>query len=228
MIIALFTLFSFSLNTRMGWEITIQGSIQFFKNKWWVFPTKITTRVIVNVANHGWVTRKIFHFRLSKMPLNSISFTCVSCRKTSDLHLILEDPLKRIALQNCVKISLKINYVVFPIHIEKDHLCFYKNSTNQAFAFIHSKKVHFKKHLHYQVQHHWKTKFPLPLNVLYHHLTIKLAVRALVKPLYTCLKDVFRNTLLGVFEKTVEVMGQSEVKQLTVNKRNQLVGLILH
>ena len=35
----------------------------------------------------------------------------------------------------------------FYIHAEKDHLCFYKNSTNQTFAFIRSKVAYFNKYL---------------------------------------------------------------------------------
>ena len=51
---------------------------------------------------------------------------------------------KRIVLKNCVKNNWKKKYVEFRIHAEKDHLCFYKKSTNQTFTFISSKLVFFK------------------------------------------------------------------------------------
>ena len=50
----------------------------------------------------------------------------------------------RIVLNNCVKNHLKTNYVKFRIHYEKDHLCFYKISTNQTLTFISSKLVYFR------------------------------------------------------------------------------------
>ena len=75
----------------------------------------------------------------------------------------------------------------------KDHFCFYKYFTNQTFTFINSKVVYVKKHLAYQVYHLDKTKFLLPLNVLYRHQTIKLAVGTMAEPLRTWLKGAFRN-----------------------------------
>ena len=57
--------------------------------------------------------------------------------------------------------------------------------TLQTKLLPYSKVVYFKKHLAYQVQHLWETKFPLPMNVHYHHQTIKLAVGAIVEPLHT-------------------------------------------
>ena len=35
----------------------------------------------------------------------------------------------------------------FRINAEKDHLCYYKNSTNQTFTLIRSKTVYFNKYL---------------------------------------------------------------------------------
>ena len=64
-------------------------------------------------------------------------------------------------------------------------LCFFHS---QLSLFISSTIVYFKKHLpniEYQVQHPQKIKFPLPLNVWYHHQKIKLAIGAIAKPLLT-------------------------------------------
>ena len=64
-------------------------------------------------------------------------------------------------------------------------LCFFHP---QLSLFISSTIVYFKKHLpniEYQVQHPQKIKFPLPLNVWYHHQKIKLAIGAIAKPLLT-------------------------------------------
>ena len=98
--------------------------------------------------------------------------------KTPDLHLILE--LYFILFKICVKNHLKRNNGEFCIHAEKDHQCFYKNSTNQTFTFIKSKLVYFKKYRTNQVQHLEETKFLLPLNVLYCCQTVKIAVGALI------------------------------------------------
>ena len=47
-------------------------------------------------------------------------------------------------LKNYVKNNLKINYVEFCIHAEKDYLLLYKNSTNQIFTVSNGKVVYFK------------------------------------------------------------------------------------
>ena len=76
-----------------------------------------------------------------------------------------------IVLKNFVKTHLKIFFTKLygiPHTRRKDRLCFHKNSTNQIFIFINSKAVYFKKHLTYQVEQPWETKFPLPLNIPYH------------------------------------------------------------
>ena len=67
-------------------------------------------------------TKRIFHSRLTKRILNSISFTFLSYWKTSDLHFILEDIFKKNVLKNCAKNQLKINYVNFCIHTENLYL----------------------------------------------------------------------------------------------------------
>ena len=64
----------------------------------------------------------------------------------------------------------------------KAHLCFYKNSRIQSFAFIRSKLVYFKKHLSYHVYDQQESKFALPLNVSYRRQTIKFAVGAITEP----------------------------------------------
>ena len=43
-----------------------------FKNDLWVFLTKITVKLILNVAYHGWETKKIFHSTLPKTALHGI------------------------------------------------------------------------------------------------------------------------------------------------------------
>ena len=35
-------------------EVWPAGSIQLFKNDLWVFPTKITAKLILNLAHHGY------------------------------------------------------------------------------------------------------------------------------------------------------------------------------
>ena len=68
--------------------------------------------------------------------------------KSSDSHLILQDFYKKmIILRNCAKNHHSISCVESPIFEESDQLCLYKNLANQAFSFISSKVVYFKKHL---------------------------------------------------------------------------------
>ena len=52
-----------------------------------------------------------------------------------------------------------MNYVEFRIHVQTDHLCFYKNFTKQTFTFSSSKVVYFKKHL--ALQKKVSTSIPL-------------------------------------------------------------------
>ena len=111
----------------------------------------------------------------------------------------------RIALKNWVKNHLKTNYEQFHIHTKKDNLCFYKNSTNRTLTFISSKVVYFKSVSHINYSSHRK-RSALPLNVLYHHQTIKLPVEAMAVPLHTWLEICF----LCLFEKKVKEMGQSK------------------
>ena len=79
-------------------------------------------------------------------------------------------------LKHYVKNHLKINYVESRIHVGVDHLCFCKDFTNQTITFINSKVVYFMNHLTYQILHPQETKLLLPLNNLYRHQTIKIAV----------------------------------------------------
>ena len=65
---------------------------------------------------------------------------------------------------------------------------FYKNSTNKILTFVSSKVVYSKKHLAYQVWQPWKTKFPLPIDVLYCPQTIKPAVKAIAESLRTSVR----------------------------------------
>ena len=67
--------------------------IYIFKNDLWVFVMKITTKLIWNVADHGWVTNNKFQSksRLPKTALDSISVIFLSYWTTPDLHLILKD-----------------------------------------------------------------------------------------------------------------------------------------
>ena len=111
--------------------------------------------------------------------------------------------------RNSVRNHLKISYVKFRIHAEKDLLCFYKNSANQTSIFISSKVVYFrtishikystlgKRHLHCFV---WLKMF---------RMTARQSRGEMEEPLHTYLKEICRNLLFGVFEKTVKVMGQS-------------------
>ena len=124
------------------------------------------------------------------------------------------------------KLILDVAHLCVILHARrKDHFCFYKYFTSQTFTFINSKAVYVKKHLTYQVYHLEKTKFILPLNVLYRGQTIKLAVGTMAEPLHTWLKGVFRNlssqnSIRVYLKETIKKMGQ----KLTQSKRNQLTG----
>ena len=150
-----------------------------------VSPVKITTKLILNVAHHGCATMKMFHSR----SLKTVS-KCISYLFTWKL-LWKKDSMKELR-KNHLKIFL-INLCGILHARRKDHFWFYKYFTNQTFTFINSKVVYVKKHLAYQVYHLDKTKFLLPLNVLYRHQTIKLAVGTMAEPLRTWLKGAFRN-----------------------------------
>ena len=82
--------------------------------------TKITTKLILNVTQHVWATKKIFQSRSPKMA--SISFTFypnllvknirfVSCNRA---HL-----QKGIVLKKYVKNNVKINYAELHIHTKR-------------------------------------------------------------------------------------------------------------
>ena len=115
--------------------------------------------MISNFAQHGWETKKIFHIISPKTTFSG-----------TGLHLILADfYIKKNCIKELRKNHLKINYVEFRIHALKDHICFYKTSTNQTFIVISSKVVY----------------FPLPFDVPYRSQKIKLAVGAMTEPLLT-------------------------------------------
>ena len=69
-------------------------------------------------------------------------------------------------------------------------------------------------------------KFSLSLNVSFHRQTIKLAVGAIMESLHK--KMSLEICYLSVFEKTTTLMvSKQSLTEFTVNKRNQLVRLIL-
>ena len=96
---------------------------------------------MLNVAHHGWLSKKIFHSRSPKTTSNDIFLPFYLNEKT----FIKKNCIKKLE-KNHLKISLII-YVELHIYTEKDHLCFYKNSGNQTFTFISSKLVYFSKHV---------------------------------------------------------------------------------
>ena len=61
--------------------------------------TKITEKLILNVAHHGCTTMKMFQSRSPKTTLNSIFFPFLSYWKT-DLHLVPEDFYEK---NNCME-----------------------------------------------------------------------------------------------------------------------------
>ena len=141
---------------------------------------------ILNVVHHGWLTKKIFHSRLTKMAINVISFTFLSYRITWDnmrfVSCIRGLLFTRIVLKSCTKNHLKIYYVEFQIHALNDHLCFYKNhslfylSQQQCSLFLEASRI--------------SSVTPLRNKV---STAIKYSV--MPEPLHTWLKNVFRNLL---------------------------------
>ena len=71
-------------------------------------------------------------------------------------------------------------------------------------------------------------KCPLPLNVSNPCQTIKVAAGEMTEPVHTFLKDMFRNLLFECISKDNYINGLKwSLTQFTVNKRNQLVRLLL-
>ena len=104
-----------------------------------VLLTKITEKLILNVAHHGCVTMKMFQSRSPKTTLNSIFLSFYLIGK--QIYILYQKTFmkKIIVWKNCVKIIQKyyyLDYVEFHIFTEKDNLRFYKNSPNQIFTFI--------------------------------------------------------------------------------------------
>ena len=117
--IDLYASYKSSFNIKPGFDLTFQ--------KWFVsFPYENNHKTDLNCVHHGyWMKKTLKYIR--------------------DLRLTIENFYKkRIVLNNSVKNHLKIKYVKLHIHAEKDHICFYKNSTNQSFTFISSKVVYFR------------------------------------------------------------------------------------
>ena len=85
-------------------HLSIHCWIYIFKNDLWVFVMKITTQLIWNVADHGWVTNNKFQSRLSKIALDDISFIFLSYWIAPNLHLIL----KTFIIKNCIEELCKI------------------------------------------------------------------------------------------------------------------------
>ena len=193
---------------------------------------KITTKLILNVANHGLRQWKCFTLDHLKRPLHiGISYLFilrnnlfVSCTR---ILLWKKDSMKELC-KNYLKIFvIKLRGILHACR--KDHFCFYKYFTNQTFTFINSKVVYVKTHLAYQLYYLEKTNFLLSLNIPYRGQTIKLAVGTIAEPLHTWLNGVFRNlntqnAVRVYLKETDKKMGQN----LTQPKRNQLksTGLV--
>ena len=56
----------------------MQSSIKLYKNDLWVSQTKVISKVILNVSQHGRVRKKIPHSISLKTALNGISFIFLS------------------------------------------------------------------------------------------------------------------------------------------------------
>ena len=69
-------------------------------------------KLILNTAHHGWVTKKSFHSRLSKIALNGILPFCFLPFYLNEKHQICilcqKTFIKRTVLKYCVKSHLKI------------------------------------------------------------------------------------------------------------------------
>ena len=116
---------------------------------------------------------------------------------TSYLQVILENFIKKNCIKQLCKNYLKTNYVKSRIHSEKDHLCFYKNSTNQTLTFTSSKVVYFRS-----FSEHMKYK-TLRKESLHCHYMFRITTRQLSLQ----------------YEKTVDRPKRSLI-QFTVNKQN--------
>ena len=77
------------------------------------------------------------------------------------------------------KNHLKINYVEISVHLYKDHLTFYKNSTNQTSTLSTGKQLILRSISDIKIVP------SLPLNVPYQCQTIMLAEGAMAEPLHT-------------------------------------------
>ena len=135
----------------------------------------------------GWERRKSFTLDRLRWPCYNIFFLPIFLTENHQIFILYQETSIRTVLKNSVKSHLKIflNNVVISIHTEKNHLYFYKISTNQTFTFISSKVVYFKKHLAYQAQYLQGMKFSLPLDIPCRRQTINLAVGAMVEPFHT-------------------------------------------
>ena len=91
---------------------------------------KIIVKVILNAAHHGGI--------MPKIAVNNIFFTFLSYWITSDLRLHQKTFIKENYIEELCKNHLKMNYVEYPIHTQKDYPCFNKKSTSQTFTFISS------------------------------------------------------------------------------------------
>ena len=85
--------------------------------KWFVsFPKKLTAKLILNVAYHGWARNSIFHSRLLETVLSRIFlFTFLSNWKNTRFASYTRQVLltKIIVLKNCIKYNLKIFLIEF-------------------------------------------------------------------------------------------------------------------
>ena len=107
---------------------------QLFKNDLWVFYTKIITKLILNVAHHGWEKMKTFQSRSPKTTLNCI-FSPFYLWKKLSLHLVPEDFCrKRIVWKNCPKI-ICIYFWLNSGCMQKQYVCAFTNTCKSNFYF---------------------------------------------------------------------------------------------
>ena len=112
--------------------------------KWFLsFQTKITAKVILSVAQRGWMVKNIFHSRLPKTVLNRIFQSSCFTEKHQICVYQKTFPRKIILLKNFIKqcsISLPAIKLVVGIMVELLHKEVFRNHGTQTATWVYLKR----------------------------------------------------------------------------------------
>ena len=148
-----------------------------------IFLTKITAKLILNVAYHGWETKKFFHSRLPKTALCRIFLTFYLTEKMNCI--------KELCQKSFINI---LNYIMQNYAYMQEKITSVKTLQIKLLPLSAAMLFTLRSVLH--VKYSLFRKQTAIKSIAYCHQTIKLAVGTIVESLHTWLKTSLEISVL--------------------------------